>query len=150
MIYYIIKQNDNTYITGGCTLEIIPEINGKSIGEEVSKELHDNLLVAYNNGKIIYKDEDNNIKIRDRLTKYDESTKQWMPDIEAIANEKKQLLKFHAQEELNNTSNYSDPAYRLRLSDDKKNHENDLYRAQLYDILEDKYNGTELPINPNK
>ena len=115
---------------------------------EIAKEQFDYLNEGLKNNQLIFCDKNKNLKLRDRFTKWDETTEQWIHDEDAIANNKMQLLKTQAQQALNETVIYSDPAYRIRLTKEE-NKVNDTYRAQLYDILENKYNGTELPINPN-
>lgn len=147
MKYYIILYGEN--VTLYSCIEDINKNELKIDGFiEISKNDWDKFYKGISENKILYIDNKKTPQLRDRFTKWDKTTESWIPDEEAIANNKIELLKSQAQQALNETNIYSDPAYRIRLSKEE-NKINDTYRAQLYDILENKYNGTELPINPN-
>ncbi len=142
--YYYIKHNESNIGIGYCSIDLIP-----SNAIEIVKEQYDISFNGLQNNQLIYLDKNNKPQLRDKFTKWDESTKTWIPDEDAIAKQKLDDLINQAHQALNTTAKYDSPSYRIRLSDEQ-NKANDIYRSQLYDILEDKYNGTELPINPNK
>ncbi len=117
--------------------------------QEITIDKHNELIHGQNMmNQIIYLDENNEPQLRDWSTKYDETTNSWIPDNDLLAENKRQIFKSQSQQKLNETACYDMPSYRLRFTDEQNNL-NDLYRAQLWNIIEGNYNGTELPINPN-
>lgn len=143
MIYYYIKQKDNN-IGIGCTDNLDHMIN--HITAEITKEKYDSLVTR---DKIIYLDSNNELQLRDRFTKLDESSKTWIPDNDAIAENKRNELKSKAQQALNETNYYEMESYKITC-DNEENKANLEYRIQLHLILKDKYDSIKLPINPNK
>lgn len=140
MKYYYVKDNNNI---GICS---ITENKIPDIGIEITKNKYDEMHQGILNNQIIYLDNDE-LKLRDRFTKWDEKTKSWIKDDEAIDKNKKEQLIAEAQQALNDTANYDMPSYRSRLTKEQ-NAKNDKYRAQLWDIIERKIETNELPLNP--
>lgn len=140
MKYYYINDKNGISI-GSTTDKIIP-----IYAIEINQNKYDKLYKGILNNQIIYLDNDK-LKLRDRFTKWDEKTKSWIKDDEAIDKNKKEQLIAEAQQALNDTANYDMPSYRSRLTKEQ-NAKNDKYRAQLWDIIERKIETNELPLNP--
>ena len=141
-MHYYIKQTDGNI---GLGYTNNPDHMRKQITAEITKEKFDELQ---DKGKIIYLDSNNELQLRDRLTKWDESSKAWILDNEAITENKHNIFKSQAQQALNETNHYEQESYKATC-EESENKANLEYRTQLHLILKDKYNGTELPINPN-
>jgi hypothetical protein len=68
---------------------------------ELGKEEYNKLKLLMSKRGVIWLDEDRNLKIRDRFTKYDKETGTWVPDVEAQKADERQTLINQAQTELN-------------------------------------------------
>jgi len=148
MIYYYIKFNENEIGLGCNNMKEIPIIENAKCSE-ITKEIYDALIANKTSNHRIYIDDDNQLQLRDKFTKWDESTESWIPDDDAIANDKKQQFKSQAQQSLNDTNHYESESYKA-ICTDEENAANLAYRIELRKIMKDMYDGTELPQNPNK
>lgn len=143
MIYYYIKHDEFNIGLGYNSLNNLPENGG-----EITQELYEELAIPLNNGKRIYLD-DGIPKLRDKFTKWDEKKQSWIPDQNAIIEDERLTLKYQAQQALNETTEYESESFKA-ICTEEENEANLAYRIELRKILKDMYNGTKLPINPNK
>ncbi len=143
MKYFYIKHNETDYAICATSREEL-----STSGVEITVEQFDDIHANLSPDKRIYLDANNKLQLRDVFTKWDESTKNWIVDDEAISKNKENLFKAQAQQALNDTVHYEQKSYEATCTKEQ-NQANLDYRTDLHKILKNMYNGTELPINPN-
>lgn len=118
-----------------------------SHGVPITKEKFEELNVQLTKDTLLYLDENNELQIRDRLTKYDAKTAKWIPDTDAITMEKRQKLVNEALQQLNATDSWGMDD---RCEDSPKEQVTAMrdYRKQLRSIIRGTLNVDSLPEIP--
>ena len=140
-IYYYWKINESQII-------IDKTEHLASCAIEITYEQYNNLLQQLTEDKLIWQDKQGNLQVRNRLTKYDESTDTWIPDQDAIDAENKAKLIASAQNAYDSSYKYTNPYEWNKLSQEQQQ-ELTIYLDTLGDIIDGKSELTELPTKPD-
>lgn len=140
MKYYYLIYNDNIGV--GFSNEV------PANGTELTKKQFDEVSsVNWNNP--IWKDKCGNLHLRNRLTKYDETTDKWIVDQDAIDKDKKQQLINFATNLYSSAYKYTNPYEWNKLTTGQQQ-ELSTYLDTLNDIIDGKdTTSTELPSKPD-
>lgn len=144
-LYISFLQDDNKIlsITNGFyhsdIHKVIPD-NSFEITEQIHQEYLD---ILNNQQKLLWIDADNNIQIRDRLSKWDKKKKTFVTDQDAIDAENKLIMKDHAKllidKYIKNTISYYFNKYNKQEQDQLNNYLDALHEENMI----------ELPIKPD-
>jgi hypothetical protein len=143
MKYFYSSNEDNTISLVNMNFE---PTSKKYI--EISQEKYNELNTKISQGMLLYLDEKNELQTRNKFTKWDENTKQWIDDNESINKHNNKKL---INDALNLLCQTDDWGLFDRCNDSPDNHVNEAhnYRKQLRGIVRGTLNMNQLPTIPD-